>query len=43
MTKLMTATTFDITMLRGSIKTPTRSSKGEASHRKELSMGNFEG
>jgi hypothetical protein len=43
MTKLITETTFAITMLKGSTKTPTRNSKGEVSQTKSLSMGNFDG
>jgi hypothetical protein len=43
MMKLITATMFAITMLRGSIKTPTFNSMGEVSHIKALSIGNFEG
>jgi len=41
--KLITATTFAITMLNGSIKTPAFNSRGKESHTKALSIGNFDG
>ena len=41
--KLITATTFASTMLKGSIKTPTSNFMGTVSHEKALSIGNFSG